>query len=186
MQYNVEPLRSPAEIAEFVNLASLGVHGQRNSLLVLVGLNTGLRMSDILNLKAGQVRYQDIVTIIEQKTQKKRLILLTKLRPKLDLYIRNLADDDYLFTGQSPQHALSVNAVYKFFQTIARKMHRNDIGTHTLRKTFGYHYYQRTHDVGTLMMIFNHSSEAITKRYIGLNQDVILAQMANFSLGLDT
>ncbi|WCL68409.1 tyrosine-type recombinase/integrase [Lactiplantibacillus plantarum] len=94
-------------------------------------------------------------------------------------------DNEYLFTNRQHQ-PLSVNAVYKLFQTIARKMHRTDIGTHTLRKTFGYHYYQQTHDIGTLMMIFNHSSEAITKRYIGLNQDVILKQMAGFSLGIDT
>ncbi|KRO07918.1 integrase recombinase [Lactiplantibacillus xiangfangensis] len=141
-------------------------------------------MSDILNLKISQVRRHNVVRLTEKKTQKRRVILLTNLRLRIDNYIEGLPDDEYLFTNRRHQQ-LSVNAVYKFFQTIARKMHRNDIGTHTLRKTFGYHYYQRTHDIGTLMMIFNHSSEAITKRYIGLNQDIILQQMATFSLGLD-
>ncbi len=142
-------------------------------------------MSDILNLKVGQIRYHDIVHITEKKTKKRRVILLTRLRPQINHYIKDLPDNEYLFTNRQHQ-PLSVNAVYKLFQTIARKMHRTDIGTHTLRKTFGYHYYQQTHDIGTLMMIFNHSSEAITKRYIGLNQDVILKQMAGFSLGIDT
>ncbi|XUX03930.1 tyrosine-type recombinase/integrase [Lactiplantibacillus pentosus] len=182
--YNVEPLRSQQEIAAFVNYARNGTHGERNALLILIGLNTGLRMSDILNLKVAQVRYQDVVQITEKKTKKRRLILLTRLRPQINHYIEDLPDSEYLFTNRQ-HHPLSVNAVYKLFQTIARKMNRTDIGTHTLRKTFGYHYYQQTHDIGTLMMIFNHSSEAITKRYIGLSQDVIMRQMAGFSLGID-
>lgn len=182
--YNVEPLRSQQEITDFVNYARNGTHGERNALLILIGLNTGLRMSDILNLKVAQVRYQDVVQITEKKTKKRRLILLTRLRPQINHYIEDLPDSEYLFTNRQ-HHPLSVNAVYKLFQTIARKMNRADIGTHTLRKTFGYHYYQQTHDIGTLMMIFNHSSEAITKRYIGLSQDVIMRQMAGFSLGID-
>nr|WP_243679802.1 tyrosine-type recombinase/integrase [Lactiplantibacillus plantarum] len=182
--YNVEPLRSNEEITDFVNKARNGTHGERNTLLILIGLNTGLRMSDILNLKVDRFAITILSTLLK-KRQKKRVILLTRLRPQINHYIKDLPDNEYLFTNRQHQ-PLSVNAVYKLFQTIARKMHRTDIGTHTLRKTFGYHYYQQTHDIGTLMMIFNHSSEAITKRYIGLNQDVILKQMAGFSLGIDT
>ncbi|PHY27963.1 integrase [Lactiplantibacillus plantarum] len=184
MYYNVEPLRSNEEITDFVNKARNGTHGERNTLLILIGLNTGLRMSDILNLKVDRFAITILSTLLK-KRQKKRVILLTRLRPQINHYIKDLPDNEYLFTNRQHQ-PLSVNAVYKLFQTIARKMHRTDIGTHTLRKTFGYHYYQQTHDIGTLMMIFNHSSEAITKRYIGLNQDVILKQMAGFSLGIDT
>lgn len=47
------------------------------------------------------------------------------------------------------------------------------IGTHTLRKTFGYHYYLKTHDVGTLMKLFNHSSETVTLCYIGITDDTL-------------
>ncbi|MCE6031707.1 tyrosine-type recombinase/integrase, partial [Lactiplantibacillus pentosus] len=82
--YNVEPLRSKQEIAAFVNYARNGTHGERNALLILIGLNTGLRMNDILNLKVAQVRYQDVVQITEKKTKKRRLILLTRLRPQIN------------------------------------------------------------------------------------------------------
>lgn len=54
--------------------------------------------------------------------------------------------------------------------------------THTLRKTFGYHYYKKPHDIVTLMLIFNHSSQAITKRYIGITEDKIGASLADFKL----
>lgn len=48
-----------------------------------------------------------------------------------------------------------------------------EIGTHTLRKTFGYHFYKKTKDVAMLQDIFNHSAPVVTKRYIGITQDEI-------------
>jgi site-specific recombinase XerD len=53
---------------------------------------------------------------------------------------------------------------------------------YTLRKTFGYHFYQRTKDVATLQMIFNHSHPSITLRYIGINQDLMDEAVDHFSL----
>lgn len=67
--YNVEPLRSDEEIADFVDKARNGTHGERNALLILIGLNTGLRMSDILNLKVEKIRHHDVVHVIEKKTK---------------------------------------------------------------------------------------------------------------------
>lgn len=52
-----------------------------------------------------------------------------------------------------------------------RSNQKTDIGTHTMRKTFGYHYYKRIKDIATLQQIFNHSVPSITKRYIGITQD---------------
>lgn len=62
-------------------------------------------------------------------------------------------------------------------------MHRQDIGTHTLRKTFGYHYYQQTHDIATLMILLNHSSESVTKRYLGIEELDIQNALKGFRLG---
>ncbi|HNZ54779.1 MAG TPA: tyrosine-type recombinase/integrase, partial [bacterium] len=57
-----------------------------------------------------------------------------------------------------------------------------EIGTHTLRKTFGYHFYQKTKDVALLQNIFNHSAPSVTLRYIGINQDIIDSAIDEFSL----
>ena len=46
-----------------------------------------------------------------------------------------------------------------------------NFGTHSLRKTFGYHYYKNTKDIATLMQVFNHGSQNITLRYIGIEQE---------------
>ncbi|MFT8692846.1 tyrosine-type recombinase/integrase, partial [Liquorilactobacillus satsumensis] len=78
---------------------------------------------------------------------------------------------------------ITVNGVYQIFQKLGREMDKPWFGTHTLRKTFGYHYYQRTHDIATLMVIFNHSSQQITKRYIGVTDDEINQSLNSFRLG---
>jgi integrase len=56
---------------------------------------------------------------------------------------------------------------YKILRKVAERFHLEEVGTHTLRKTFGYHFYQQTKDVAMLQEIFNHSSPAITLKYIG-------------------
>jgi integrase len=62
-------------------------------------------------------------------------------------------------------------------------LERNDIGTHTMRKTFGYHYYKATIDIAMLQDIFNHSAPSITKRYIGITQDEIDKSLEGYRLG---
>ena len=56
------------------------------------------------------------------------------------------------------------------------------MGTHTLRKTFGYHYYKKFKDIAMLQKIFNHSNPAITLNYIGIEQDKIDESYKNFIL----
>ena len=56
------------------------------------------------------------------------------------------------------------------------------VGTHTMRKTFGYHHYQKFKDIAILQKIFNHSSPQVTLRYIGIEQDQIDESYTNFVL----
>lgn len=183
MHYNVEPLRTTKEIEDFLFVASQTRYGQRNRLIILIGMNTGLRMSDILALNVGMVRDVDRTRITERKTGKYRWLYLKNIRQDIHDYCKGKEDQIPLFIG-ARGNRLTVNGVYRIFQRVGYKLNRTDIGTHTLRKTFGYHYYQQTHDIASLMVIFNHSSEAITKRYIGINRDIIEMKLENFKLGL--
>ena len=110
-----------------------------------------------------------------------RYLPLTKKLSNM-YYFKYLEEEDYLFPSTKGGH-VEVNTVYQMFQKGAKLLGRDDIGTHTLRKTFGYHYYKKTKDVATLMEIFGHSSEKITKRYIGINEDEISETLLNFRLG---
>ncbi|ETC78578.1 integrase [Lactiplantibacillus plantarum 2165] len=115
MHYNVEPLRTDQEIDDFLWAVSQARYGERNRMIVLVGINTGLRMSDILRLKVGQVRGKDRVMIMEQKTGKKRWLFLKNLKTELAHFTRYRGANEPLFcSGRGG--ALTVNGVYRSFR----------------------------------------------------------------------
>ena len=87
------------------------------------------------------------------------------------LYIRE-KDFEYLFKSPHfPNKAISRQQAYNILADAGAAFGISSIGTHTLRKTFGYHMYQQTHDAVTIKEILNHSDISVTLRYIGINQD---------------
>lgn len=182
MPYNVQPLRSQQEINDFLFCLRRNKNAERDVFLFLIGINSGLRMSDIVKLKKQDILSAKNPRIVEQKTGKTRILYLSSLQDLIQAYTTDLAADAYLFPSTKGGH-LEVNTVYQMFQKVAALLGRDDIGTHTLRKTFGYHYYKKTKDVATLMEIFGHSSESITKRYIGIKEDEISETLLTFRLG---
>ncbi len=182
MSYNVQPLRTQQEINDFLFCLRRNKNAKRDVFLFLIGINSGLRMSDIVKLKKKDVISSKNPRIVEQKTGKTRILYLSSLQELIQDYTKDLEPEDYLFPSTKGGH-VEVNTVYQMFQKVAKLLGRDDIGTHTLRKTFGYHYYKKTKDVDTLMEIFGHSSEKITKRYIGINEDEISETLLNFRLG---
>ncbi|MEI5992442.1 hypothetical protein A5881_003998 [Enterococcus termitis] len=183
MSYNVQPLRSIDEINDFLFFLRRNKFAKRDVFLFLFGINTGLRMSDIVNRKVSDIKYSSTPQIIEKKTGKKRTLYLESMQSQIEDYIENMDDNDWLFPSRKGQGHLQPKAVYQIFQKVAAGLERDDIGTHTLRKTFGYHYYKRTKDIVFLMEIFGHSNQQITKRYIGITQDEISDSLKNFRLG---
>lgn len=177
----VEPIRDKAKLDELKTL--LKKQSARNGFLLNFGVNTGLRISDILPLKVADVRGKSHILITEKKTGKrKRFKINQQLQDAIRIYTEGLADDEYLFaSSKRPQPITRVRA-YQILNGAARKIGLTEVGTHTLRKTFGYHFYQRTRDIATLQMIFNHSHPSITLRYIGITQDLIDEAVDGFSL----
>lgn len=90
--------------------------------------------------------------------------------------------DDWLFASRKGEGNISTTQAYRVLAKAGDWIGRKDIGTHTMRKTFGYHYYKRTKDVATLMEIFGHASQSITKRYIGIRDDEIEETLQDFHL----
>jgi integrase len=78
---------------------------------------------------------------------------------------------------------LSIKMAYKALKEGALKCKIDELGTHTMRKTFGYFHYKKFKNIAVLMSIFNHSAESITLKYIGINQDNKDKTMRNFGLG---
>ena len=71
---------------------------------------------------------------------------------------------------------------YRILNDVAEELGVQEIGTHTLRKTFGYWHYKQNKDVALLQEIFNHSAPSVTLRYIGINADLMDESMKNFGL----
>lgn len=172
----VEPIRNIDDIKEMKK--SLAYYGtNRDVFLFVLGINCGLRVGDMLKLKKKDIKdYQ--IKLKEMKTKKNRIVPLFHIKTDIDDYIKFLDDEDYLFTSNKlDEHghkkAISRVQAYRILNKSAEAIGISDIGTHSMRKTFGYHYYKRTNDVALLMDLFNHSSQSVTLRYIGINQDII-------------
>ena len=178
--FNVEPLRSLEEIEE-MKKALFELGGARDKFLFTLGINTGLRISDIVPLRVGDVRGKLYLDLSEKKTAKKRRVHLYALQGDILEYCDGMADDEFLFPSRNGGH-ISTTQAYRILVKAGDWIGRNDIGTHTMRKTFGLHYYRRTKDVATLMEIFNHSAPSVTKRYIGIRDEEIAESLKDFKL----
>ena len=188
MKNLVEPIKSKKDIERIEKY--LEKHSRRNRLIFAFGINTGLRVSDILGLNVEDVEGKNYVEIREKKTGKyKRFPLNTKLKTLIKEYLSverskkySLSDTEPLFIGK--KHCrLDRSQVYRFLNDACKQLGITvNVGTHTMRKSFGYHFYKKYNDVALLQKILNHSSPAITLRYIGVDQDEIDLSYNNFEL----
>lgn len=178
----VEPIRDKSKIEEMKLV--LKKQNYRDYIMFLVGVNTGLRISDILKLKVKHFRNNSHLEITEEKTGKnKRRLINSTLKKEINDYIVNMKDHEYLFQSQKGYNeSISRVQAYRVLKKAGEKVGLKKVGTHTLRKTFGYHHYQQNKDVALLQNLFNHSSPSITLKYIGINQDIQDNSMKNFSL----
>ncbi len=179
----VEAIRSIENIRKIERVFSKQVRGKRNALLFAIGTNCGLRISDIIALNVGDVRGKSHIQIIEKKTGKfKKFPVNSKLKPMIDEFTKGKRSDEALFKTRFANRMDRFTA-YRIMQTACKLAGIEEkVGTHTMRKTFGYHYYKKYKDVVMLQKIFNHSSPVVTMRYIGVEQDQIDETCSNFIL----
>lgn len=179
----VEPIRDKGtvvDIGEYMKEKSM-----RNYVMYMIGIYSGLRISDILSLRVRDVRGVDVITVTEQKTGKeKRFPVGRDLKKVITEYIRDKKDYEYLIKSTMPgvyNKPITRQQAYKILNDAGRKFGVENLGTHSMRKTFGYHFYKQTGNLGMLMKIFNHASEYVTLAYIGAAQDDMMSAMKRFS-----
>ena len=177
----VEPIRSKKDIEKVEKL--LAKQSKRDLLLFNIGTNCGLRISDILRLNVGDVRNKAYIQIVEKKTGKfKKFPINAKLKPLIDEFVKGRRDKEPLFLSHWKHRLDRSTAYYMIKDACKRAGLEEKIGTHSLRKTFGYHHYKQFKDIVILQKIFNHSSPQITMRYIGIEQDQSDDSYNNFVL----
>ena len=174
----VEPIKSTKDIAK-IKQYLLGKENKRDYMLFVLGL----RISDLLSLKINDVldgteSIKDSVLIREQKTGKiNELELNRAAKEAIKLYLNSLPGyktGDYLFASRKGTGPITTRSAHRIIKSTLRELKiKGNFGTHSLRKTFGYHRYNNGVRLETLQKLFNHSSPAITLRYIGITREVI-------------
>ncbi len=180
MKY-AEPIREYEDIKKMKD--ELKKNGTRDYIMFLFGINTGLRISDILRLKVEDVRAKNKIIIKEKKTSKSKIVrIFGDLYDELNDYIKNEDNESYVFkSAKGDNKPISRVQAFRILSEAAKRIGLR-ASTHSMRKSFGFHHYQQYRDIVLLQHLFNHSSSEITFRYIGVTEDQIDDNLRNFQL----
>lgn len=164
-------------------------YSEKYYVIFLIGISVGIRISDILKLKISDMENTDRIVIKEKKTGKTKIF---PLRPDIAKVVINYIEkycnkeyQEYIFIGKKGAR-LERTAVYRVLNRCMKELDINiKCGTHSCRKYCGRAIYEQTKDLSIVMQIFNHSSQRISARYIGLTEDRIKDTYMNLDLGIE-
>lgn len=179
----VYPIKDKSQIDKMKSY--LKTKNFRNYIIFTLAINYGRRITDILEMRVGDIRNVTYINIGENKTGKHIPIRINEnIHDEIIAYCEFMADDCYLF----PSKKINKNYVpdssghtpigrIQIWQELSEAAVavgiKENIGTHSLRKTFGYHLYKSTNDIALVQRVFMHRSPLDTLRYIGLEQEAI-------------
>ena len=184
-----QPVRDIVELKKIKKYYREVKPNKRNSLLVVCGLNTALRISDILKLRWKDVYNENLLSfkshidVKEQKTGKKTTVFINKnLKEAFASFLKDIIAkkgklcevmEQFIFLGQkSTDKPISRIQAFRIISEAAKKcLLSHKVSCHSLRKTFGYHAWKKGVSPALLTSIYNHSSYKITTRYLGIDQD---------------
>ena len=173
----MQPIRDITQVRALIDYYNER-NNPRNHLLVLMSLHTALRIGDLLRLTWQQVydfdnnRPRSTLTITEQKTGKNKTIALNAgICDVLGLYSCDARPERFLFANGMSNRAISRAQAYRIIRAASEALgFETHCSCHSLRKTFGYHAWKNGVSPAVIMEIYNHSSLAITRRYLGVAQ----------------
>lgn len=177
----------------------LGFQAARDLLLITIGMNTAYRISDLVNLKWNRIFEKDgsFVSskyVKEQKTQKYREFYMNdRVKSAISRYLSNenvkyflelktgkptVELDQYVFWSSTPDKPISTQTALNMMNKAADWIGlKYNVGTHTMRKTFGYHVWTNSGKDATilhkLMSCFNHSSQQLTLGYLDITNEEV-------------
>lgn len=179
----VQPIRDMDTVLDIARY--LKNKNERDYVMFMTGIYSGLRVSDFRCFRVKTVRGKDHISIREKKTGKeKRFLINRNLQKIFEEYTKGKDDLQYLFENPRTHKPITRQQAWNIIKDAGRQFGIEDLGTHTMRKTFGYHMYQTTKDAAMLMKLFNHSDVHITLRYIGVEQDQTDKAIAKLNFGI--
>jgi integrase len=172
----VEPIRDTYHLEAMKRY--LKNRSKRNYLLFLMGINMGMAIVDLLNLRVGDVGGWHII-YRRQKTQRfnkrpQKMKIPPHVKREIREYIKDKPKEEFLFKSREGKNKPITRAMaYLIIREAAEAVGvEAPIGTHSMRKTFGYFYYvNNDFDISGLQQELNHSDPEYTRRYIGYTQE---------------
>ena len=174
-----EPIRDKKQLNELARYWR--IRGNlRNHALIVAGVCTALRISDLLSLTWEDVydvsrgTFRGRVVLVEQKTKKRRVIALNaQVIKALRLYFPYRRGRYVFSSNRKADKAISRTQAWRIIRTAAEAVlvRHEHVSCHSLRKTAGYHWWKAGVLPVLLMDIFNHSSFDVTRRYLGISQE---------------
>lgn len=183
----VEPVKSSKDIKK-IRQYLIGKQNKRDYCLWCCGTNFLLRAGDLLKLKWKDVltdknEIKEYITLTEEKTNKVRKIKINAdAKESLLLYIEFLNKfnmDEYIFKSRKGEGSLTVKSLHKIIKNMCSDLGlKGNYGSHTLRKTGARKIYadniaENPMILNYLQKILNHSNQAVTLRYIGIENEEI-------------
>lgn len=206
-EHTAEPIKSMEDIIR-ISQYLINAGRYRDNMLFVVGINFGLRVSDLrllrfINLINENCTFRDRFPVFEKKTRntrkrrKNRYITINNaVVEAVTLYLEHTPGvrlSDYMFRsvsnhGGNLNEPLSANSIDRILKGVAAELDLNvKVSTHTLRKTFCYHQMLMSHNDSRKLLLLqkmlNHSSPAQTLDYIGLTAEEIDDAYKNLNLG---
>ena len=172
----VEPIRDRAKVDAMKHY--LKGKNLRDYALFTLGVNSGLRISDLLHLhkdvvcdKKGKIKNR--LEVREQKTGKKKEFPLSSgVKKSLEEYLSTAAPSEWLFPSRKGTGPIDRRQAWRILSEAAAAVGiPGRIGTHTMRKTFGYWAFKRGYDITRIQKLLNHSSPGTTLAYIGITKE---------------
>ena len=151
-------------------------------MLLLLGFNTGLRISDICKLRVKDIRGRERVTGLAQKTDKDYNVKFQKpVQKYFEQELKGRDGDDYILASRQrdritgEQRPISRQRAYCIVKKIATMAgYQEHVGCHTMRKTFAFRFYKASNgDLAKLQKILRHDSTEVTLHYLGLDQQTL-------------
>ena len=158
--------------------------------LINIGVNVGLRISDLSKIKFENINPDYTIKLREKKTKKIRKIKFNLICQKAIEDLGYSSEKGFLFKSLNRKYVkelydkpISNVGISKYFNKAKKDLNISyPIGTHSLRKTWGHRVYKSTLDIAIVMSILNHSSAEQTLKYIGIEEDRINEIYENFKI----
>tara|TARA_R110002050_G_scaffold78520_2_gene167771 strand:+ start:253 stop:840 length:588 start_codon:yes stop_codon:yes gene_type:complete len=193
---SVQPIKDRDKLKRMLEFLDMKGN-KRDVLLFKFGLNTGLRINDILRLKVKHLfdtegNLNEYLDLFESKTIKRRnrklkqIKLNSVIRPELISYVRyyELESDDWIFFSlRNPSKPLDRVRSWTVLKEAATQAGIAKFGTHSMRKTLAYNVYKQTKDLALVMRLLNHNDPDHTLRYIGVVQHDLDTAYEQYGIG---